>query len=237
MEVRTLEHKDIEKDVAPEEVVSVNFIEAIINKDNETGKYGGRVLTRFPPEPNGYLHIGHAKSICLNFGIATQYNGLTNLRFDDTNPVKEDVEYVNSIMEDVKWLGFEWNEQPRYASDYFGQMYEYAKKLITLGKAYVDDQTADEIKQNRGDFSTPGVKGPYRDRSVEENLALDEVEKEMIRKALEKHHGKRKGAARDLKISERTLYRKIKEYEMEDNATRCATACITVGSHCVHCFL
>ena len=174
MEVRTLEHKDIEKDVAPEEVVSVNFIEAIINKDNETGKYGGRVLTRFPPEPNGYLHIGHAKSICLNFGIGKQYNGLTNLRFDDTNPVKEDVEYVNSIMEDVKWLGFDWNEQPRYASDYFDQMYEYAKKLIILGKAYVDDQTADEIKQNRGDFSTPGVNSPYRERSVEENLALFE---------------------------------------------------------------
>ena len=116
MEVRTLEHKDIEKDVAPEEVVSVNFIEAIINKDNETGKYGGRVLTRFPPEPNGYLHIGHAKSICLNFGIGKQYNGLTNLRFDDTNPVKEDVEYVNSIMEDVKWLGFDWNElEPVFA--------------------------------------------------------------------------------------------------------------------------
>ena len=169
-----MEHKDIEKDVAPEEVVSVNFIEAIINKDNETGKYGGRVLTRFPPEPNGYLHIGHAKSICLNFGIGKQYNGLTNLRFDDTNPVKEDVEYVNSIMEDVKWLGFDWNEQPRYASDYFDQMYEYAKKLITLGKAYVDDQTADEIKQNRGDFSTPGVNSPYRERSVEENLALFE---------------------------------------------------------------
>ena len=169
-----MEHKDIEKSVAPEEVVSVNFIEAIINKDNETGKYGGRVLTRFPPEPNGYLHIGHAKSICLNFGIGKQYNGLTNLRFDDTNPVKEDVEYVNSIMEDVKWLGFDWNEQPRYASDYFDQMYEYAKKLITLGKAYVDDQTADEIKQNRGDFSTPGVNSPYRERSVEENLALFE---------------------------------------------------------------
>lgn len=169
-----MEHKDIEKDVAPEEVVSVNFIEAIINKDNETGKYGGRVLTRFPPEPNGYLHIGHAKSICLNFGIGKQYNGLTNLRFDDTNPVKEDVEYVNSIMEDVKWLGFDWNEQPRYASDYFDQMYEYAKKLITLGKAYVDDQSADEIKQNRGDFSTPGVNSPYRERSVEENLALFE---------------------------------------------------------------
>ena len=173
-----MEHKDIEKTVAPEEVVSVNFIEAIINKDNETGKYGGRVLTRFPPEPNGYLHIGHAKSICLNFGIGKQYNGLTNLRFDDTNPAKEDVEYVNSIMEDVKWLGFDWADEPRYASDYFGQMYEYAKKLITLGKAYVDDQTADEIKQTRGDFSTPGVNSPYRDRSVEENLKLFEEMKD-----------------------------------------------------------
>ena len=173
-----MEHKDIEKTVAPEEVVSVNFIEAIINKDNETGKYGGRVLTRFPPEPNGYLHIGHAKSICLNFGIGKQYNGLTNLRFDDTNPAKEDVEYVNSIMEDVKWLGFEWADEPRYASDYFDQMYEYAKKLITLGKAYVDDQTADEIKQTRGDFSTPGVNSPYRDRSVEENLKLFEEMKD-----------------------------------------------------------
>ena len=173
-----MEHKDIEKTVAPEEVVSVNFIEAIINKDNETGKYGGRVLTRFPPEPNGYLHIGHAKSICLNFGIGKQYNGLTNLRFDDTNPAKEDVEYVNSIMEDVKCLGFDWAGVPRYASDYFGQMYEYAKKLITLGKAYVDDQTADEIKQTRGDFSTPGTNSPYRDRSVEEDLKLFEEMKD-----------------------------------------------------------
>lgn len=173
-----LEHKDIEQTVAPEEVVSVNFIEAIINKDNETGKYGGRVLTRFPPEPNGYLHIGHAKSICLNFGIGKQYKGLTNLRFDDTNPAKEDVEYVNSIMEDVKWLGFDWADEPRYASDYFDQMYEYAKKLISLGKAYVDDQTAEEIKQNRGDFSTPGVNSPYRERSVEENLKLFEEMKD-----------------------------------------------------------
>ena len=173
-----MEHKDIERTVAPEEVVSVNFIEAIINKDNETGKYGGRVLTRFPPEPNGYLHIGHAKSICLNFGIGKQYNGLTNLRFDDTNPTKEDIEYVNSIMEDVKWLGFEWDGEVRYASDYFGEMYEYAKKLISLGKAYVDDQTAEEIKQTRGDFSTPGINSPYRNRSVEENLKLFEEMKD-----------------------------------------------------------
>ena len=178
MEVVTLEHKDIEQTVAPEEVVSVNFIEAEINKDNEEGVYGGRVHTRFPPEPNGYLHIGHAKSICLNFGLGEEYKGLTNLRFDDTNPEKEDVEYVNSIKEDVEWLGFHWDGDVRYASDYFGKMYDYAKKLITLGKAYVDDQTAEEIRQTRGDFSTPGTNSPYRDRSVEENLKLFEEMKE-----------------------------------------------------------
>lgn len=173
-----MEHKDTEQTVAPEEVVSINFIEAEINKDNEEGVYGGRVHTRFPPEPNGYLHIGHAKSICLNFGLGEEYKGLTNLRFDDTNPEKEDVEYVNSIKEDVEWLGFNWDGDVRYASDYFGKMYDYAKKLITLGKAYVDDQTAEEIRQTRGDFSTPGTNSPYRDRSVEENLKLFEEMKE-----------------------------------------------------------
>lgn len=178
MEVVTLEHKNTEQTVAPEEVVSINFIEAEINKDNEEGVYGGRVHTRFPPEPNGYLHIGHAKSICLNFGLGEEYKGLTNLRFDDTNPEKEDVEYVNSIKEDVEWLGFNWDGDVRYASDYFGKMYDYAKKLITLGKAYVDDQTAEEIRQTRGDFSTPGTNSPYRDRSVEENLKLFEEMKE-----------------------------------------------------------
>ena len=178
MEVVTLEHKDTEQTVAPEEVVSINFIEAEINKDNEEGVYGGRVHTRFPPEPNGYLHIGHAKSICLNFGLGEEYKGLTNLRFDDTNPEKEDVEYVNSIKEDVEWLGFHWDGDVRYASDYFGKMYDYAKKLISLGKAYVDDQTAEEIRQTRGDFSTPGTNSPYRDRSVEENLKLFEEMKD-----------------------------------------------------------
>ena len=178
MEVVTLEHKDTEQTVAPEEVVSINFIEAEINKDNEEGVYGGRVHTRFPPEPNGYLHIGHAKSICLNFGLGEEYKGLTNLRFDDTNPEKEDVEYVNSIKEDVEWLGFHWDGDVRYASDYFGKMYDYAKKLISLGKAYVDDQTAEEIRQTRGDFSTPGTNSPYRNRSVEENLKLFEEMKE-----------------------------------------------------------
>lgn len=157
---------------------SVNFIEAIINKDNEEGVYGNRVHTRFPPEPNGYLHIGHAKSICLNFGLGEAYNGLTNLRFDDTNPVKEDVEYVKSIENDVKWLGFDWEDREYFASDYFDTMYDYAVELIKKGRAYVDDQTPEQIKENRGDFSKPGVNSPYRDRSVEENLRLFEEMKE-----------------------------------------------------------
>ena len=153
---------------------TINFIEAIINTDNEENTYGKRVHTRFPPEPNGYLHIGHAKSICLNFGLGKSYQGLTNLRFDDTNPVKEDVEYVESIEEDVKWLGFEWYGDVHYASDYFGKLYEYAQVLIKKGKAYVDDQTPEEIRATRGDFTTPGTNSPYRDRSVEENLRLFE---------------------------------------------------------------
>lgn len=153
---------------------AVNFIEAIINKDNEEGTYGKRVHTRFPPEPNGYLHIGHAKSICLNFGLGVTYGGKTNLRFDDTNPVKEDVEYVQSIEEDVKWLGFQWDKEPYYASDYFDKLYDYACVLIKKGKAYVDDQTPEQIKANRGDFATLGTDSPYRNRSVEENLRLFE---------------------------------------------------------------
>ena len=157
---------------------TINFIEAIINTDNEENTYGKRVHTRFPPEPNGYLHIGHAKSICLNFGLGKSYQGLTNLRFDDTNPVKEDVEYVESIEEDVKWLGFEWYGDVHYASDYFGKLYEYAQVLIKQGKAYVDDQTPEEIRANRGDFITPGTNSPYRDRSVEENLRLFQEMKE-----------------------------------------------------------
>ena len=157
---------------------TVNFIEAIINTDNEENTYGKRVHTRFPPEPNGYLHIGHAKSICLNFGLGKSYQGLTNLRFDDTNPVKEDVEYVESIEEDVKWLGFEWHGDVHYASDYFGKLYEYAQVLIKKGKAYVDDQTPEEIRATRGDFTTPGTNSPYRDRTVEENLRLFEEMKE-----------------------------------------------------------
>jgi glutaminyl-tRNA synthetase len=149
-----------------------DFIRAIINEDNRTGRYGGRVHTRFPPEPNGYLHIGHAKSICLNFGIAEDYGGKCNLRFDDTNPTKEEMEYVESIQEDVRWLGFDWEERLFYASDYFEQLYQFANKLILKGLAYVDDLTADEIRAYRGTLTEPGKESPYRDRSVEENLDL-----------------------------------------------------------------
>ena len=148
----------------------LNFIEEIIENDLASGRCTS-VLTRFPPEPNGYLHIGHAKSICLNFGLAKKYGGKTNIRFDDTNPTKEDVEYVDSIKEDVKWLGFEWANE-FYASDYFEQLYEWACVLIRKGLAYVDDQSQEEIRAGRGTVSTPGVNSPYRDRSVEENLTL-----------------------------------------------------------------
>ncbi len=151
---------------------SLNFIEQIIDKEIKEGKHGGRVHTRFPPEPNGYLHIGHAKSICLNFGLAEKFNGLCNLRFDDTNPVKEDVEYVESIQEDIKWLGFDWGNRLYYASDYFDQLFEWAVKLIKEGKAYVDDQSAEEISAQRGTPSKPGDESPYRNRSIEENLDL-----------------------------------------------------------------
>ncbi|OOQ60623.1 glutamine--tRNA ligase/YqeY domain fusion protein [Mucilaginibacter pedocola] len=150
---------------------SLNFIEEIVEGDIAEGKHGGRVLTRFPPEPNGYLHIGHAKSICLNFGLAQRYGGQTNLRFDDTNPVKEDVEYVDSIKEDVKWLGFDWAEE-LYASDYFDKLYDFAVVLIKQGLAYVDDSTAEEIAAQKGTPTEPGTGNEYRNRSVEENLQL-----------------------------------------------------------------
>ncbi len=148
-----------------------NFIEAIIDEDLNSGRFD-RVHTRFPPEPNGYLHIGHAKSICLNFGLAEEYNGLCNLRFDDTNPLKEDQEYIDSIIEDVRWLGFDWEDRLFFASDYFEQMYEYAVQLIKKGKAYVDDLSADQIRELRGTLTEPGVESPHRNRSVEENLDL-----------------------------------------------------------------
>ena len=151
---------------------SRHFIEQVIDEDLEMGKYDGRVHTRFPPEPNGYLHIGHAKSICLNFGLAEQYNSLCNLRFDDTNPVREEEEYVQSIMEDVSWLGFDWEDRLYYASDYFQQLYVYACQLVESGHAYVDDQSAEEIRATRGSLTEPGTESPYRNRSIEENLDL-----------------------------------------------------------------
>lgn len=148
----------------------LNFLEEIIEADLKSGKVDS-VLTRFPPEPNGYLHLGHAKSICINFGLAQKYGGKTNLRFDDTNPTKEDTEYVDSIKEDIKWLGFQWDKE-KYASDYFDQLYEWAEDLINRGLAYVDDQTQEEISKGRGTVDKPGVESPYRNRSVEENLRL-----------------------------------------------------------------
>ena len=158
--------------VAPTGTLPANFIQNIINEDAKTGKHGNRVHTRFPPEPNGYLHIGHAKSICLNFGIAAENGGLCNLRFDDTNPSKEEVEYVDSIQEDVRWLGFDWGDRMYYASDYFPQLFEFALQLIRMGKAYVCDLTAQQIREHRGTLTEPGKNSPFRDRSVEENLDL-----------------------------------------------------------------
>jgi glutaminyl-tRNA synthetase len=148
-----------------------DFIRDIVAADKEAGRHEGRVATRFPPEPNGYLHIGHAKSICLNFGIAGEFGGICNLRFDDTNPVKEDVEYVDSIQEDVRWLGFEWSNK-LFASDYFERLYDCAEQLIRDGKAYVDSQTADEIREGRGTLTKPGLESPHRNRSVDESLDL-----------------------------------------------------------------
>ena len=156
-----------------EEKKNLNFIEQIVMGDVEKGLNGGRVQTRFPPEPNGYLHIGHAKAICLDFGIAERFGGKCNLRFDDTNPVKEDVEYVDSIQEDIKWLGYQW-ENIYYASDYFQQLYDLAIRFIKEGKAYVDEQSAEEIAKQKGTPTTPGTNSPYRDRSIEENLDLFE---------------------------------------------------------------
>jgi glutaminyl-tRNA synthetase len=149
-----------------------NFIQAIVAEHERSGKFEGRVQTRFPPEPNGYLHIGHAKSICLNFGLAADNGGLCNLRFDDTNPIKEEAEYVESIQRDVRWLGFDWGDRLFYASDYFEQLFDFAVRLIEKGKAYVDDQTADEIRENRGTLTLPGNESPFRGRSADESLDL-----------------------------------------------------------------
>ncbi len=149
-----------------------DFIREIIDAEIAAGKNAGRVATRFPPEPNGYLHIGHAKAICVNFGIAEEYRGTANLRFDDTNPVKEDVEYVDAIQDDMRWLGFDWDDRLYFASDYFEEFYRFAVKLIEKGAAYVDSLTADEMREYRGTLTEPGRESPYRNRSVEENLDL-----------------------------------------------------------------
>lgn len=164
----------MEKKKSKEAASSLDFIRTIIEEDIKVNKNDGRVHTRFPPEPNGYLHIGHAKSICLNFGLAKEYNGLCNLRFDDTNPTKEEVEYVDSIKEDIRWLGFDWEDREYYASDYFETLYDYAIQLIKAGKAYVDDLSADEIREFRGTLTEPGKESPYRERSIDENLDLFE---------------------------------------------------------------
>ena len=156
----------------PENSVGLDFLHVRINQDNASGRFGRKVHTRFPPEPNGYLHIGHAKSICINFGLAQEYGGLCNLRFDDTNPVKEDTEYVDSIREDVHWLGGEWDDREYYASNYFDQLYAFAEQLIRDGKAYVDSQSAEDIRASRGTLTQPGTESPYRNRSIEENLDL-----------------------------------------------------------------
>lgn len=171
LEQKVTEMEKKNTSINPSEEKSRNFLEEIIEKDIESGKHGGRVLTRFPPEPNGYLHIGHAKSICLNFGLAQKYGGKTNLRFDDTNPTKEEVEYVDSIKEDIMWLGFNWADE-FYASDYFEQLYLWAEKLIGIGLAYVDDQTQEQIRLGRGTVTQPGKDSPFRSRSAEENLDL-----------------------------------------------------------------
>lgn len=155
-----------------QEKKGLNLVEQMVYDDLQAGKNGGRLNTRFPPEPNGYLHIGHAKAICMDFGVAEKFGGTCNLRFDDTNPVKEDVEYVDSIREDIHWLGFDWGDREYYASDYFPQLYDLAVRMIKEGKAYVDDQTSEQIAQQKGTPTTPGVESPYRSRSVEENLDL-----------------------------------------------------------------
>jgi glutaminyl-tRNA synthetase len=164
--------KPAESDAGAGAPRSADFVRKIVIDDNASGKWGGKVVTRFPPEPNGYLHIGHAKSICLNFGIAAEFGGRCHLRFDDTNPIKEEMEYVESIQEDVKWLGWDWGEYLYYASDYFGQLYDFAVQLIRKGKAFVCDLTPDQVREMRGTLTRPGQESPFRNRSMEENLDL-----------------------------------------------------------------
>src|SRR2546421_10861274 len=193
------------------EPTGLDFIRRIIEEDNRTGKWGGRVATRFPPEPNGYLHIGHAKSICLNFGVAEEYNGTCNLRYDDTNPAKEEEEYVKSIEEDVQWLGFKWSNK-LWASDYFDTMYEYAVELIRKGLAYVDDLSADEVAKFRGPPTRPGKESPYRNRPVEENLDLfDRMRKGEFPDGSRTLRAKIDMASRDLNLGDPVMYRILHE--------------------------
>jgi len=191
---------------------SVDFLRGMIADDNKSGKFDGRVVTRFPPEPNGYLHIGHAKSICLNFGLAEEFGGVCHLRFDDTNPSKEEVEYVESIQEDVRWLGFDWGSNLFYASDYFGQLYEYALQLIKYGKAYVCDLNSDEIREYRGNLTEPGKESPYRNRSIAENLDLfQRMRKGEFDEGRHTLRAKIDMAAPNLNLRDPVLYRILKE--------------------------
>ena len=191
---------------------SVDFLRGMIADDNKSGKFDGRVVTRFPPEPNGYLHIGHAKSICLNFGLAEEFGGVCHLRFDDTNPSKEEVEYVESIQEDVRWLGFDWGSNLFYASDYFGQLYEYALQLIRYGKAYVCDLNSDDIREYRGNLTEPGKESPYRNRSIEENLDLfQRMRKGEFDEGRHTLRAKIDMAAPNLNLRDPVLYRILKE--------------------------
>ena len=191
---------------------SVDFVRGIIADDNRSGKFDGRVMTRFPPEPNGYLHIGHAKSICLNFGVAAEFGGACNLRFDDTNPSKEEVEFVRSIQEDVLWLGFDWGENLFYASDYFGQLFDYAIRLIEKGKAYVCDLTSDEVREYRGNLTEPGKESLYRDRSIEENLDLfQRMRAGEFEEGAHTLRAKIDMASPNLNLRDPVLYRTLKE--------------------------
>ncbi len=199
-----------------------DFIREIITADVDAGKNDGKVHTRFPPEPNGYLHIGHAKSICLNFGIANEFNGLCNLRFDDTNPVKEEEEYVSSIKDDVQWLGFDWEDSEYYASDHFEKLYEYAVQLIKDNKAYVDDLTADEIREHRGTLTEPGKESPYRSRSVEENMELfEKMKKGEFEDGLKVLRAKGDMSSGNINMRDPVMYRILHEEHQRTGNTWC----------------
>ena len=192
---------------------SADFLRGIISDDNKSNKFDGRVVTRFPPEPNGYLHIGHAKSICLNFGLAEEFGGVCHLRIDDTNPSKEEVEFVESIQKDVRWLGFDWGENLFFASDYFGQLYEYALQLIRDGEAYVCDLNSDEVRAYRGSLTEPGKESPYRNRSTEVNLDLfQRMRAGEFDEGSHTLRAKIDMAAPNLNLRDPVLYRILKEY-------------------------